>query len=556
MVDNVLIDALRFVVSHLNQHDLLTLSTVSKEINEKVVKPQLYKNIIVLEDPIIRSSRWAIDCDKTYVSGFNSVIKTKDQNDIFLYDKIQRLLDDEYVENLKYVKTLLIAKHSFNDKETSIYLVQKLITEIIKYGNVESLKILDPVIFHKVYLKSLNLTTLKEVKLLDINDITQLKTSKRLKSITIDGNIEKIAPETIAYMNENLCDNFSNLQELLINNKENGSLRFFQIFSDLNISFKKVGIKKIKFSHMHSKTGYESIIQPLTIEYLDKVFDLSLIKSLDISIGCENDGCDCLSKFYKDLSNKLLNLQKLSVTENTLITKGDHVTEEKWDILLGRFLLSIPHVSTNLKELNIRHNPPLDGDQKNSVDGNYFRRRDLYKEILLNLRALKKLTSPTILLTLSCYDILIGDLLWNGCTCEYCQKVLPILDNYCMKHLLYLERQASYIDISVTNFFAYVNRVLNSRFSDQIDSDFEIATTAPMAKFWNLHGFDNIRHFEGYECKYNETVFQLIPTVVTHFFDGYMDTLVQILPNLEVVIFAGIYYEVDPITHEYDSIYD
>ncbi|EDO15933.1 hypothetical protein Kpol_480p20 [Vanderwaltozyma polyspora DSM 70294] len=539
-----LISVLSHVAEYLNQNELIDLASTCREIYDKIAIPKLYRRIVINEEPVMRTNLWYLESYATFVSGYRSVIKSADQNDIFVYDRIERLL---HSGKLELIRELIITDKVFADEDSGFRLFKILIERLVAIDKLEVLQIMDirlSQIFYELYLE---LTHLKKIHLFDFEDRVQVKSFANCNSLRLmlqnhtSSNSKVISSESLEFV--------THIKELIVEDVESHTLLFFQNLFEANIQFPNVN--SLKFEHVHTYTSSE-----LTTVHINKVIALEKLEKLEMSIACEVPGCHCIDDFLFDLSTNLKSLNKLSLIENTFQTQGDHYTEENWDISIAKFILNIPNVSKNLKLLNIDHNPPKNGEQSNSVDGNYFRRRDLYSKVLPELTALQTLIAPSILLSLSSYDILIGDLLWNGCKCPFCNKILPILDEYIMNHQVFDNEYSDYKDISVTNFFAYVQQILSKRIKHQIVWDTDIQNIPPTNKTWDFHGFESISHFDDYDCTFDNRVFNAVPIAVAHFFNGYMDNLVVFMPNLSVAILSGIYYSVDKSTRKYKNIYD
>ena len=78
---------------------------------------------------------------------------------------------------------------------------------------------------------------------------------------------------------------------------------------------------------------------------------------------------------------------------------------------------------------------------------------------------------------------------------------------------------------------------------------------APTQYMWDMHGYENVQHFSDYSCYFDETAYVHLTQVISHFFNDYMKSLVQMLPNLTACILSGIYYQVMP-SREFISLYD
>lgn len=131
---------LLIILSHtskfLNQNDLLNLSLVSRKVHDVVAIPSLYNNIHITKNPVLRTNKWLLEGGKTYVSGYRSVLKTGDKNDIFVYDRVERLLE---ASHLKLIKQITIDNDIFHHREEGLQLLQRLVNEIADLNVIEIL---------------------------------------------------------------------------------------------------------------------------------------------------------------------------------------------------------------------------------------------------------------------------------------------------------------------------------------------------------------------------------------------------------------------------------
>lgn len=509
---------------------------------------RLYQNIVLNTNPVLRSDDWWLDCGKTYISGYRSVNKTDDQNDLFLYDRIERLIESS---KLDLARTIIVQEDIFKDKSSGMKILQSLINKIISLNCVTNLDIRDSVLFEANRENIRRLTKLDAIRIEDMDSLNSLQNLKNLRSLEIlitqpsfDAvNLSPIIKEEM----------LPNLVELVIEDIEYSALRVLYYFKHENIILRS--LKRLKLSHVHGMHDYSKTLRELTAIFIKTVVPLKQLSSLELEISCEMGDCSCLDDFLGDISPELVSLNSLSLIEKTFATQGNHYTEENWDLSINKFILHLPNVSDNLKKLSIRHNCPINGLQEDSVEGNYIRRRTLYQEVLPHLESLRTLIAPTILQSLSSYEILVCDLLWNGCECEKCKKVLDIFDQFIQNHQFYSYKDGEFKDIIPTVFFAYAGDALSRRFLTETDWDLKTLEYAPAQYMWNLHGYESVHHFEDYDCYFDETAYVHLTQVISHFFNGYMDELVRLLPNLTSCVLSGIYYQVSH-NHHYSSIYD
>ena len=135
---------------YLNQNDLASLSLVSKRFHTAIARPLLYKRVRITREPIIRSDKWWLDCGTTYISGYRSVKKTSSQNDLYLWDRIERFLECSS-ESLELVRDLIIDDNLFEDSEEGYILLKELIKKMVGIGLLEKLEIKDLELFNTFY---------------------------------------------------------------------------------------------------------------------------------------------------------------------------------------------------------------------------------------------------------------------------------------------------------------------------------------------------------------------------------------------------------------------
>ncbi|EJS44145.1 YMR258C [Saccharomyces arboricola H-6] len=543
------------ILSHtsrfLNQNDLINLSLVSKKVHDVVAVPSLYNNIHITKNPILRTEKWFLEEGKTYVSGYRSVLKTGDKNDIFLYDRIERLLEGP---RLKFIKQLTIDDDLFHNREEGLQLLQRLINEITELNYIEILEIKDPELFEMCSGKYHNLKSLKKRIVCGETGFASVRSWENLKSLEWDLpaalNLQDIiTPEVGALLLKQL-----NGGELTIKDEAYSSLRVFEYFDFLDIRFKN--LRRLKFNHVHKKGDVSTVSMKLSSHALKDVINLSNLKALELEFSCEVDDCECDDEFLQDLAGHLVSLTSLGLAEKTFAKQGYHYMDENWDLVTNKFILNIPNVGQNLRLLSIRHDPPLNGKGTDTVDGNLLRRKKLYETVLPKLTSLETIIAPTVLQSITSYEMYACDLLWNGCKCAFCSKYLPLFDKYIMNHQYFSTPDARYLDIIPIVFAAYTGSSLAKRFESQKGWDLDLLQYAPEDINWNFHGFERIHHFVSYECYFDESSFEPLATVISHFFYPYMNYLIKILPNLRQTMLSGIYFNVNPVLHTYESIYD
>lgn len=536
--------------SYISQNDLLSLAQTSRTVHDTFAIRHLYRSINVTKDPVFRREMWFLDGGRTYLSGYRAVKKSEDQNDLFLYDRLERLLESPH---LKYVKELVIQDCVFSDHKTCDRLLRKLLDKILDIGEIEILDVRNPILFQEYYEKLLKLKKLRRIRIVNVESLAKSRSLSTLDSLEWIQQGHEAPSKHMSFEVKRLLSSQVRKAELIVDDSESSSLPLFSYLQSEGV--KCHSLKALKFNHLHGVNSNNKLLQGEDFHHLEDVVNLEKLEKLELGLSCENVGCGCIDEFLMDLAPHLKSLRELGLIEKTSVVKADHKVKEDWDIMINKFIVHIPNVGKNLRTLSIRHETPLNGLSNDSVHGNYFRRRTLYETVLPKLASLEKLIAPTILQSLSAYEVLVCDLLWNGCECDFCQKVLPVFDQYIMNHQYYSKDNGRYMDVIPTVFFAYAGDFLAHSFLGKVEWDIDSLTIAPSSRCWDLHGYEALHHFENYECLFDESTFGPLAVVISHFFDGYMDHLIQILPNLKMTLFSGIYYAVDGETKTYESIH-
>lgn len=539
-----LIQVFQNVSVFLNQNDLFTLSQVSQELNQKVITPQLYKRIRITKDPVLRSDEWDLDYGTTYISGYRGVIKSSDQNDMFLYDKIERLIESSHLD---LIEELCIEKDTFLDIESGYTILHTLIDKVLSSGNLEIIDIRDPELLELVQEKIINSSFLKQVQLLDVHLLPKLINLPNIRSLecmfgTPPWSLGSYCTEDL----KNLLDD--NITELVLT-QQDWHFSSFRIFRDLykgGFSFKN--LTSLKFSYYHCPLDFTNDANELLIQFIKEIFNSTKITKLEMTLGCGQPGsCHCLDEFLELFSPLLIKVNSLGLIQYSSNDKGHHYKNEEWDLAICKFLSHIPDVGKNLKHLLIQHDPAWNGMGEDNVDGNYIRRRELFNLVLPRLQSLRTLIVPRMLQSVAPFEVIACDFLWNGCTCSFCQEVLPKLDEWLMNHQYFNKDVGKYKDIIPSRFVGYIGEELYKRLNTSSRTQWSLSSrsTSPTDVYWNFHNHEQLHHFEDYDCSFDETWFKRLTICITHFFNGYMYHLVQHLPQLRLAILSGIYYSVD-----------
>lgn len=537
---------LQEIINFLPQNELVQLGRTCLKLN-KLTNIKLYSRITVRKNPVLRSGLWYIDTNETVVSGLRSNLKRPDQNDYILYLKIDNLIESLQLKGgskLKLIKEIIIQDEVFSDKSGNEKLEEfiQLINNNCS-GTLQSFEILDYDLI-KASPGGPNLTS-QTINSLEahINDsITKL-------SIILFKNMGELEIGESFNMNT-----LKDLKELVIHDEEFSGLRVLEKLNQSGV--KNLSLKRLVLNHVHGLHDYNMVLRNLSLDDLVEVVDLSSLEELELCVGCECSDCDCLEVFMDTLVKLVPHLTKLSLIEKTY--HKDHYLTENWDIIINRFLISLKTNCGNdlkLKYLSINHNPPINGKLLNGVEGNYIRRRTLYENSLPYLSSLEVLNSGTFLQTCSCYEVLVSDLLWNGCECEYCKdaNMLDIFDQYLMNHQYYDEEETHFKDMIAPILFGITGNELSKR-RDANYSSLDMLKSAPSETYWDFHGYSSITCFNDYECLFDESCFEPLVICVSHFLKSYIEYLVKVLPNLKVVILSNVYFYVGD--GEISCVYD
>ncbi|KAG7927827.1 hypothetical protein KL925_002185 [Ogataea polymorpha] len=304
-------------------------------------------------------------------------------------------------------------------------------------------------------------------------------------------------------------------------------LKFLQPFARLRLT-------SLSIVYYHGYNDYNHVSRTLVQQLLDKT-DPATLRELEMVLGCDEMACGCLGEFCRYLVSKAFDLRRLAILQRTV--HRDHNYTEKFDVAVTSLLASMPN-NERLTELYIKHTPPLDAMIVHGFEGNYNKRRDLYHSTLPHLRGLERLVCPTFVWSLACYEQLMSDLLWNGCTCDHCESFLSLFDEFIMKHHYYDAASGLEKDVISPCFFSCAAATLAARF---VGSPLE---HLPMLDvYWNFHSLLNMDHDAGYDCQFNQSFFRHLAACISHFLQDYVHEVSRTNPNLWHVNFNGIVFD-------------
>ncbi|KAG7841526.1 hypothetical protein KL942_001405 [Ogataea angusta] len=298
--------------------------------------------------------------------------------------------------------------------------------------------------------------------------------------------------------------------------------------------FARLRLRSLSIVYYHGYNDYNHVSRTLVQQLLDKT-DLATLRELEMVLGCDEMACGCLGEFCHHLVSRPFDLRRLAILQRTV--HRDHNYTEKFDVAVTSLLASMPN-NERLAELYIKHAPPLDAMIVHGFEGNYNKRRDLYHSTLPQLRGLERLVCPTFVWSLACYEQLMSDLLWNGCTCDHCESFLSLFDEFIMKHHYYDAASGLEKDVISPCFFSCAAATLAARFVGR-----PLEHLPMLDVYWNFHSLLNMDHDAGYECRFNQSFFRHLAACISHFLQDYVHEVSRTNPNLWHVNFSGIVFE-------------
>lgn len=526
------IEVLENILFFCNQNDLVALAQTCHALSTPAIK-KLYRSIYVRRHPRLITDESFIDSWATEVAGVRNIFKRTDQNDYLIYLKLI-CLGESLKKYGQLVERVAIYDDIFTEEEGLEYLIT--FVDIVK-GYCTNLKRFS---CYDERIQKLPLPP--TIENLVTSDLTELdKTTHPIKSLRVHMH---------RYTEQHDLPNLSKLssvEELILEDDESASLRLLKIMS--NAGVEKLKLKRLVFNHVHGLHDYNTVLRSLTIEFIDACIDLSQLEELEMGIGCQEAECDCLGQFLDDLAPKLTSLHSVSFHEKTF--HRDHYLTEAWDVSIGRFLLN---VKSKVKFVAVHHNPPIDGKLTNGLEGNALRRRRLYEKVLPDLKHLETFVSPTFLQSCACYEVLVSDLLWNGCECDFCNQFLPFYDKYLMDHAYFDSDETDFRDMISPRLFGLFGAEMTRRLQNKYDLDaFKIP---PAATTWNFHGYKAITCFNDInECMFDQKLFAPLAVCVSHFMLSSIKLMAKCCPKLKKVALTGIFFTIDE-NREVKCLYD
>lgn len=529
---NVLPNSIIFnIISYLPQNDKVNLLYTNYHFY-CLVLPQLYKRLIFTRGCGF-SFRGSFENNYTILGYSSNPLATEKLNEKILETRQKILLQSLEVnpELGKYIEHVVVNEdigescfHENSSKVVDLDLEHFLES---KCSNIKRFEV-----FHNNQDRSLNLVLRPKMDCIDITDLNALDLALGypIKELCFnaynrsepDINLEKVA------------EAFKHIDTLIFNEERSQTF----VLSLLNSLFEKkqfnylLKIKTLKIMHLDNWEDHRQLLHT----FLDKV-EPEYLENLDLTFGCDDITCHCMESFLDHLVTKKLNLKKLSFSHKT--NQRDHNLMELFDFNLTAFLQKLPN-NDKLRYLSIIHDTPPDFDIENGLEGNYLHRRVLYEKAFPLLTNLQILICPTFMQTLACYEQLVSNFLWNGCTCDHCSDYLPIFDEYILDHRYYNSMKARIVRMISPVFFGNLGNALSTR--HLTDVGIFLDNYPLIDRIWDFHtSKSSISHInQNKECLINQSAFNAASRCAAHYLKEFVQTIHEMIPSLKNCVLSGI----------------
>lgn len=550
---DVPLEIIEDIIFFLPQQEVINLSLSNFLFYQPCMK-KLYQKITIRKDAVLEQNKDNnrvidfTDSTQTVIYGFNKV--TKEENHFRL----------------------------INARLQSLIFSISINTQLLDY--IEEITIFDS------FDQTINETLLKLVSSLERSGLKRLIVTtptlrKQVKNIVLKEGFQDLEAIIIDHVNElNYITKFPKIKELIVSFKEDSQedrqLSELKVGQELVTSLKQLTSISVNtdnksyclfikvLNYIHEKYAFQLNLHTFTLNYyhddlpaIEKfirstIINWSTITSLQIAIGCDDVKCnqECLSR----LTLPIYSLKKVAFIQNTEKIIDTHKFNEIWDIKIIGILQELD--TRLLKYISIRHKPCENGMFIDGMEGNYLQRVKLYTHALPTAIESNRTTLvlPNFMKSLSCYEQLMNNLLWNGCKCEHCAVYLGYLDEYLMSHKFYNLKLHQFKDIISSNLFVTLGEWLSRRFYDtDILNDLDYLKYPLKNNTWNFH--DNLfsipfkclnhKNYEEHEyddndevdifhdaktefepCKFNERIFRPVGKCISHFIN---DIIIQIV---------------------------
>lgn len=283
-------------------------------------------------------------------------------------------------------------------------------------------------------------------------------------------------------------------------------------------------LRSLSLTLHHGIGDFTSRENRSAVEYLQSRA-LSL-EHLTLRLGCDNRGCECIEQWLGDISLPHTTLLDLVETSS----HRHHDRFEQFDRTILSFAVRCPQ----LVRLAVTHAPPADGNIADGVEGNFMRRTALYKSGLLLLPRLQHFSSPTFITSCACYEQVVNDLLWNGCTCAHCAHTLAQVDEYVMTHQYYDAEEGDFRELIPARFFAAAGNVMQTR-----------GARLPVWETqWDWHTGSDFECIDEDGCGYGQALFPALTTCLVHFEEPFVRWAAENVPGLTTVVLGGVVWGV------------
>ncbi|CUM47311.1 unnamed protein product [Debaryomyces tyrocola] len=540
------------ILFFLPQQEIINLSLTNFQFYQPCMK-KLYQKVTIRKDPVLKQNKNNVrgidftDSTQTVIYGFNKI--TKEENHFKLINaRLQSLISSISINTqlLDYIEEVTIFD-SF-DKAINETLL-KLISSLEKSG-LKRLIITNPALrkqVNQIILKDgfQNLQSIIIDNVNQLNGITKFPSIRELivsfKEDTQENQFSELR------VNQHLVKSLKQLRSITVTTDNKSYILFIEVLNYIN--------DKIAFQlnlHMFTLNYYHNDLLLIEKFIKSNIINWKTITSLQLAIGCDDVKCnqECLSR----LTLPVYLLQKIAFVQNTEKVIDTHKFNEVWDIKVVGMLQELN--TKVLKYVSIRHSPCENGVFFDGMEGNYLQRVKLYTHTLPTAIESNRATLvlPNFMKSLSCYEQMMNNLLWNGCKCGHCAIYLGDLDEHLMCHKYYNLKLHRFKDIISSNLLVTISEWLSRRLhGSDILSDLDYLRYPFKDNTWNFH--DNLfsipfkclnhKNYEEHEyddedevdifhdaksefepCKFDEHLFRPVGKCMSHFIN---DLIIQIV---------------------------
>lgn len=427
-------EVLDLIIDYLPQQSVINLSLTNYRYYNPCNK-KLYKKLLISPDPIQETNAF------TAISGFSYTKLSKlytPTSQLRLVNARLSILQQSLEVNEALIKNLQEI-HVFIDEHDDEFVdnLQYILISLISSG----------ITLEKLFVNNLDLRSKLDTKLL------------KLKSGVIDRTINR-------GLNEVVISGFSGIQDLLASDLlEN--VHSLILPSNEQVYWKIINTILQRQTKFHFKS-FKLVFNNENFKenvYLTNLINWDLIENLEIHLGSPNKNENLIDLLQLVPIKRLKNLKRFSFVQSKLYDL--HVMNEQFDYIIFDFINDLVNVCSKFTYLSIEHNLPLFGNFDDGVEGNYFRRKKMYTDLLPKILSKSKnyfeLSLPNLFQTLACYEQPMNTLIWNGCKCSHCKVYLEYLDNYMMHHRYYNQSQNGYKDLNCSSLLITIGYALNQR---------------------------------------------------------------------------------------------